>query len=52
MNYSLNPQLLLDQTQNFYGLKADLSAAIEFIEKQVSATPGAFYDWFMTQRKK
>lgn len=51
MNISiLSPQSLIEQTHNFYGLKADLAAAIEFIEKQVVPTPGSFYDWMMTQQ--
>lgn len=44
-----NAQLLVDDTQNYYGLKADISAAVEFITRNITATPGAFYDWIMRQ---
>lgn len=39
------PQLLIEQTQNFYGLKADIAAATEFLKLVVGATPGSFYEW-------
>ncbi len=52
MNLAINtPQMLIEQTQNYYGLKADLSAAIEFISQHVPATPGAFYDWITKKNK-
>lgn len=41
----INPQLLIEETYNFYGLKASLAAATEFIKQFGSATPGSFYDW-------
>lgn len=44
---SITPQILIDETHNYYGLKAELSAAIEFISHNVSATPGSFYEWVM-----
>lgn len=43
------PQMLVEQTYNYYGLKADIAAAAQFIEKYVSATPGAFYEWVNNQ---
>jgi len=53
MNLAINnnPQMLIEQTQNYYGLKADLTAAMEFISQHVQATPGAFYDWIMKKNK-
>ncbi len=47
---NLTPQMLIEQTQNFYGLKADIAAAIEFIDHCVSATPGSFYEWVTRQQ--
>lgn len=47
---NITPQLLIEQTYNFYGFKADLSSAVEFINRVVSATPGSFYDWVMKQQ--
>lgn len=41
------PQSLVKLTYNFYGFKADLSAASEFLTRNVSGTPGAFLDWMM-----
>lgn len=43
MNFT--PQLLVEQTHNFYGLKADIAAAAEFLKLFVGATPGSFYEW-------
>lgn len=43
----LTPLMLIEETHNYYGLKADLSAAIDFISRNAPATPGAFYDWVM-----
>lgn len=49
---NITPQLLIEQTQNFYGLKAELSAAVEFLNRAVGATPGSFYDWVMDKRNQ
>lgn len=43
----LTPLMLIEETYNYYGLKADLSAAIDFVSRNAPATPGAFYDWVM-----
>lgn len=42
---NLTPQMLIEQTQNFYGLKVDIQVAIEFLNQVVGATPGSFYEW-------
>lgn len=42
--------MLIDQTQNFYGLKAALADAEEFLSAVVHATPGSFYDWMTRQQ--
>ncbi len=41
----LTPSMLIEETYNYYGIKADLSAAIDFVNQHASVTPGAFYDW-------
>lgn len=45
----ITPQSLIELTYNFYGLKADLSAAAEFLRRNVLGTPGAFVDWMAKQ---
>lgn len=45
----VTPQALIEQTYNYYGLKADLAAAAEFIKLFVCATPGGFYEWLLRQ---
>ena len=45
----ISPQSLIELTYNFYGLKADLSSAVEFLQRNVLGTPGAFYDWMTKQ---
>lgn len=48
---SITPDHLIEETYNYYGLKAELSAAKEFISRNMSATPGSFYDWIMSKAK-
>lgn len=48
-NMDITPQMLIEQTQNFYGLKAELATAIEFIERGLGSTPGSFYEWMIRQ---
>lgn len=45
----LTAQMLIEQTHNFYGLKAELSKAKEYLANFVGATPGGFYDWVHQQ---
>jgi len=45
MYTNLTPEMLVKETHNYYGLKADLHHAIEYLSNQVHATPGNFYDW-------
>ena len=45
----LTPQMLIEQTQNFYGLKADLATAIEYLDRYAGVTPGSFYEWVIQQ---
>lgn len=52
MIYSnITPQLLIEETYNYYGLKAELSVAKEFISRHISATPGIFYEWIKGETK-
>ncbi len=52
MNLAINtPQMLIEQTQNYYGLKVDLSLAMEYISQHVHVTPGAFYEWITKKNK-
>lgn len=43
----ITPQILIDMTYNFYGAKADLAAAMEYLRLTECPQPGAFYDWMM-----
>lgn len=46
---SITPQSLIDLTYNFYGVKADIASAVEYLNHNTSATPGSFCDWFQKQ---
>lgn len=48
---SITPQTLIEETHNYYGLKAELAMAIDYISHNVSVTPGSFYEWIMTKTK-
>lgn len=41
----ITAQNLIEETYNYYGLKASLKLAVEFIEQFHCATPGSFYEW-------
>ena len=46
MSYAIqNAEHLIEETHNYYGLKAEIEAAAEFLTLCGVPTPGAFYDW-------
>lgn len=50
MYIDITPETLIEETYNYYGIKAELEAAIEFLSHQVHATPSSFMEWIC--RKK
>ena len=40
---------LIEETYNYYGLKASLSLAIAYLEQYGCATPGSFLDWIQNR---
>lgn len=51
MYNSITPQNLIDQAQNFYGIKLLLEDAILYLESGNAASPGAFIEWILKQNK-
>ena len=51
MYNSIIPQNLIDQAQNFYGIKLLLEDAILYLESGNAASPGAFIEWIHKQNK-
>lgn len=48
---NITPQILIEETYNYYGKKASLPMAVEFIDQFGCATPGRFFDWICNQDK-
>lgn len=48
---SITPQILIEETHNYYGLKAELAMATDYISHNVSVTPGSFYEWIISKTK-
>jgi len=48
---TITPQDLLDQLDNFYGIKAQLSEAEDYLRREKGCSLCAFIDW-MTRRTK
>ena len=42
---------LVEETYNYYGVKADVSLATEYSKTTAHLTPGAFYEWLRSTRK-
>jgi len=51
MLYSITPQALIEQAENFYGFKAKLNDAIDYLERGNAVSPGNFIDWLSRQKK-
>lgn len=42
---------LIEETYNYYGLKASLQLAMDYLEQFGCATPGSFLDWIKNTRQ-
>ena len=40
---------LIEETYNYYGHKASLSLAMDYLQQFGSATPGSFLDWIQNR---
>lgn len=40
---------LVEETYNYYGVKADVSLATEYSKTTAYLTPGAFYEWLRSK---
>lgn len=41
----ITAQTLIEQTFNFYGFKAELTKANEYLAHAIGASPGGFIEW-------
>lgn len=48
---TITPQDLLDQLDNFYGIKAQLSDAEDYLMREKGCSLNAFIDWMKRRTK-